>query len=53
MADITIIDLNGRIVEKLTAYSRNEINVAQLNMATYLLEIKTENQVYKTRFIKN
>ncbi|WP_411894867.1 T9SS type A sorting domain-containing protein [Winogradskyella sp. A2] len=52
-AEITVIDLSGRIVLNVQGFTGSDLDISRLEVATYLLEIKTDDQVYKTRFIKN
>lgn len=52
-AEITIVDLNGRIISRLDSGTKNEVDVSKFDPATYIIELRVDNQVFKTKFIKN
>ena len=48
---ITIVDVFGRVNKKLT-FTNNQIDVADLSNGLYVLEIKTDNGVFREKFVK-
>lgn len=51
IVDIKIIDILGKVSD-ISNFANNKINVSNLSEGMYFLEIKTENGLFKEKFIK-
>jgi len=52
--DIRIIDMSGRIIKTAELYSDMEtIDISEIQKGLYILEIRTQNKVYRQKFVKN
>ena len=52
LSSIEIIDLNGKIVKKVTADSSNQINVSNLSSGTYFVTINSDKGTVTKKVIK-
>lgn len=53
--EVTMVDINGRTVKRITNTldSEMEINVSELTSGVYLLNVKTDEGVATSKFVKN
>ena len=51
MESVKIISLNGQVALQ-AASLLNKINISELNAGIYFVEVKTNNNIYRTKFVK-
>ena len=51
MESVKIISLNGQVALQASSLL-NKINISELNAGIYFVEVKTNNNIYRTKFVK-
>lgn len=51
--DIQIVDLNGKMVKEVLNATTNSLDLSDLNPGVYVFQLTSENQTFRTRFIKD